>query len=62
MNKNKFYRVTSVRLCRYLYSLGFEKKSIYENNIENWLFKKSDALKEALDFYFYMRNKNRNNN
>lgn len=52
MDKNKYYRVTSVRLCRYLYSLDL-KKSIYENNIENWLFKKSDALKEALDFYFY---------
>lgn len=31
-----------------------------KNNNENWLFEKSDELQESLDFYFYMRNKNRN--
>ena len=25
MDKNKYYRVTSVRLCRYLYSLDLKK-------------------------------------
>jgi hypothetical protein len=43
---------------RFLYSLGFDKESYYtKNKIENWLFEKSDDLKESLDFYFYMRNK-----
>jgi hypothetical protein len=53
------YKVKNKRLSKYLYSLGFERISIQERNTEYWLFKKSDALKEALDFYFYMRNKNR---
>ena len=54
MNK---YRCESVRLFRYLYSLGFDKKSIEYNNQEAWLFNKSNELQEALDFYFYMRKK-----
>ena len=53
------YKVKNKRLSKYLYSLGFERISIQERNTEYWLFKESDALKEALDFYFYMRNKNR---
>ena len=58
-----YFTVTSVRLCRYLYSLGFDKKSKFNNeNKEIWLFEKSYALQEALDFYFYIRDKNRNNN
>ena len=41
---------------RLLYSLGFDKESyIKKKQKENWRFKKSDALQEALDFYFYMR-------
>lgn len=59
MKKDRYFKVTSLRLCRFLYSLGFNKQSIVENGIENWLFEKSDALQEALDFYFYMRKKNR---
>lgn len=56
---NDYYNVSSVRLMRFLYSLGFEKESYYTNkNKENWRFKKSSALQEALDFYFYMRKKN----
>lgn len=58
MNK---YRCESVRLCRYLYSLGFDKKSIEYNNQEAWLFNKSNELQEALDFYFYMRKKLKEN-
>lgn len=53
------YTVKNKRLSKYLYSLGFERISIQERNTEYWLFRESDALKEALDFYFYMRNKNR---
>lgn len=54
MNK---YRCESVRLCRYLYSLGFDKESIRHNGQEMWLFEKSNELQESLDFFFYMRKK-----
>ena len=54
--KNKF-KVESIRLMRFLYSLGFDKESIFINNKEQWLFYKSDNLQEALDFYFKMRQK-----
>lgn len=57
--ENKFYNVSSVRLMRYLYSLGFEKESYLNNkNKENWRFKKNKNLNEAISFYHYMRNKN----
>ena len=58
MNK---YRCESVRLCRYLYSLGFDKQSIEYNDQEAWLFDKSNELQESLDFYFSMRKKLRLN-
>lgn len=62
MNKQNYYNVSSVRLMRFLYSLGFNKESYINNNQkENWRFEKSDALQEALDFYFYMRKKRRSN-
>ena len=54
--KNK-YKCESVRLCRFLYGLGFDKESIYENEKEYWLFEKSDDLQKSLDFFFYMRKK-----
>lgn len=54
--KNK-YRCESVRLCRFLYSLGFDKESTTYNNSEVWMFDKSSELQEALNFYFYMRKK-----
>ena len=57
--ENKYYNVSSVRLMRYLYSLGFNKESyINDKNKENWRFFKSDNLDEAIEFYQYMRNKN----
>ena len=57
---NGYYNVSSVRLMRFLYSLGFEKESYYNaKNKENWRFKKSELLTEALDFYFYMRKNNK---
>lgn len=56
--KNK-YKVKNKRLSKYLYSLGFDRENYFDNDIEYWLFDKSDAFHEALDFYFYMRNKNR---
>lgn len=54
----KYFKCKSVRLCRFLYGLGFDKISKIDNsNKEYWLFEKSDDLQESLDFYFYMRNK-----
>lgn len=53
------YKVKNKRLSKYLYSLGFDREYCTDNKTEYWLFDKSDALKEALDFYFYMRDKNR---
>jgi hypothetical protein len=47
------FKCKSIRLCRYLYSLGFDKQSKFDkNNNEYWLFKKSDELQKALDFFF----------
>lgn len=53
------YKVKNKRLSKYLYSLGFNRECKFDNNKEYWLFDKSNALQEALDFYFYMRQKNR---
>ena len=55
----KKYKVKNKRLSKYLYSLGFNRESIVDNDIEYWFFEESNALYEALDFYFYMREKNR---
>ena len=47
----------SIRLCRYLYSLGFDKKSKFDqNNCEYWIFDKTESLQRALNFYFSTRN------
>ena len=51
------YTCESIRLCRFLYGLGFDKESVYSNGKEKWLFEKSDDLQESLDFFFYMRKK-----
>lgn len=57
MNKIK---IKNKRLAKYLYSLGFEREcNIDERKNEYWLFSKSSELDESLDFYFYMRKKNR---
>lgn len=59
MNK-KYFNVSSIRMMRFLYALGFEKESyINSKGKENWRFEESEALHEALDFFFYMRNKQR---
>lgn len=55
--KNK-YKCESVRLCRFLYGLGFDKESVFDkNNKEYWLFERSPELQNSLDFFFYMRKK-----
>lgn len=56
MNK---YKVHNKRLAKYLYSLGFERECVTENNKEYWLFNNSDLLQDALIFYYDMRKKNR---
>lgn len=58
----KYFRCESIRLCRYLYSLGFDKKSMFENDKEYWIFEKSDRLQQALDFFFNMRKTGVNEN
>lgn len=58
----KKYKCESVRLCRYLYGLGFDKESKFdEQGKEYWLFNKTDNLQESLDFFFYMRKKQKLN-
>lgn len=55
---NNKYKCESVRLCRFLYSLGFDKYSKFdENNNEYWLFERSQDLQKSLDFFFSMRRK-----
>lgn len=54
---DEYFRCDSVRLCRFLYSLGFDKITKTENNTEYWLFKKSQELQHSLDFFFSMRKK-----
>lgn len=56
---DKIFYAKSKRLAKYLYSLGFPKESEVIEQNEIWKFQKSNALQEALDFYFYMREKNR---
>lgn len=56
----RIYNVSSVRLMRYLYALGFNKESYYnKNGKENWRFEINDYLIESLKFYHDMRNKNK---
>ena len=58
--EKKFYNVSSVRLMRFLYALGFQKESYLNNNgKENWRFIYDDNLSEALDFYHRMRKRNK---
>lgn len=53
-------RIKNKRLSKYLYSLGFDRECNFDNNKkEYWIFQKSSELDESLDFYFYMRKKNR---
>lgn len=55
---NTKYKCESVRLCRFLYSLGFDKESKFdENQKEYWLFERSQDLQKSLDFFFSMRKK-----
>ena len=56
--ENKFYNVSSVRLMRFLYALGFDKESYFnKDGKENWRFLITDGLLESIDFYHQMRSK-----
>lgn len=57
--KEKEYKVKNKRLAKYLYSLGFDRKSVISEGEEYWIFASGALLSEALDFYFYMRKANR---
>ena len=61
---NNKYKCESVRLRRFLYTLGFDKESRFDDNKkEYWLFERSQDLQKFLDFFFGMRkNKKRNSN
>lgn len=61
MKVDKYYYIHNKRLAKYLYSLGFNKISEYINGKEIWKFIKSDNLQKSLDFYFYMRQKQKDN-
>lgn len=57
---NNKYKCESIRLCRFLYSLGFDKESKFnENGDEYWLFETNQDLQKSLDFFFSMRRKRR---
>lgn len=52
----RYYNVSSVRVARFLYSLGFDKESyISKSGKEKWRFEYSDDLIESIDFYKNMR-------
>lgn len=55
---NDKYKCESVRLCRFLYALGFDKESRFDDSKkEYWLFERSQDLQKSLDFFFGMRKK-----
>lgn len=60
MMNDDYYNVSSVRMMRFLYSLGFEKES-YINSYgkENWRFIKSKRLTTSLEFYYRIREENK---
>lgn len=57
MNKEKeYFKCESIRMCRYLYSLGFNKHSYFDKNgNEYWIFERSQLLQAALEFFFITR-------
>ncbi len=55
----EYYNVSSVRVVRFLYTLGFEKESYFDKNgKERWRFEKTKDLLESIEFYKKMRAKN----
>lgn len=59
INMNDYYNVSSIRMMRFLYALGFDKESYYDKNKkERWRFVKSEDLLRAVEFYKEIRQKN----
>lgn len=57
--RKTYYNVSSVRLMRFLYALGFEKESYFDKKgKENWRFEVSDNLIKSINFYHNMRKNN----
>lgn len=44
INMEKTYKVKNKRLSKYLYSLGFDREYVIDNNMEYWFFEKSKTL------------------
>lgn len=60
ININKYFKTYSKRTSKFLYSLGFNKTSFFdENKTEYWIYERSNALNDALDFYFKFRENNK---
>lgn len=57
MNKQNTFCTSNIRTMRFLYNLGFDKQSVINNGIEQWIFQRTPELNESLDFFFYMRKK-----
>ena len=55
MKKDNLFRTSNIRTMRFLYNLGFDKKSEYDGEKEIWVFERNNELNESLDFFFYMR-------
>ena len=59
LHMKEYYNVSSMRMMRFLYLLGFDKESWFDkNNKERWRFEKTDSLLEAVSFYKKMRQQN----
>lgn len=55
----EYFCVSSTRMAKFLYSLGFDKESFYnKDGKEKWRFEKSNELLVAVDFYKKMRELN----
>jgi len=56
---DKYFNVSSIRMMRFLYSLGFDKESYFDaNGKERWRFLLCDDLLDSIAFYKAMRKKN----
>lgn len=57
----QYYNVSSIRMMRFLYALGFDKESYFDKNgKEHWRFEKTDSLLKSVEFFKLMRQKNSN--
>lgn len=53
------YKYESIRICRFLYTLGFEKQSMFDqNNKEYLLFERSQDLQKIFRLLFCYEKRN----